>query len=235
MTRLPRGGLHVATVTQPQPNGSDVTLKLTVTVTLTLANPNPNQVHGAVQFGIPPETIKDSITRFGSPPHIYVVPQQRFHLASGINVCEFEFATYFNFFVKGKPITLVCYPNQGEVLRKIADEIIEGPPDRERFFQVRLRVRVRVRVNWLTLTLTRTQPGREYAPDVDPAVFAARPDLYGVQHFIAPRPGILHLERQRRAHRRARAGGRARGAQLPTELTRTLTLTLILALTLTNP
>ena len=31
----------------------------------------------------------------------------------------------------------------------------------------------------------------EYAPDVDPAVFAARPDLYKeVQHFIAPRPGI---------------------------------------------
>ena len=99
-----------------------------------------------MQFGIPPETIKDSLTRFGSPPHIYVVPQQRFNLASGINVCEFEFATYFNFFVKGKPITLVCYPNQGEVLRKIADEIIEGPPDRELFYEVRLRVRVRVRV-----------------------------------------------------------------------------------------
>jgi len=115
-------------------------------------------VHGAVQFGIPPETIKDSLTRFGSPPHVYVVPQQRFNLASGINVCEFEFATYFNFFVKGKPITLVCYPNQGEVLRKIADEIIEGPPDRELFYEVRLRLRVRVRVrDWPTLTLTLTQ------------------------------------------------------------------------------
>ena len=74
---------------------------------------------------------------------------------AGINVCEFEFATYFNFFVKGKPITLVCYPNQGEVLRRIADEIIEGPPDREQFYE-----------------------DEEYAPDVDPAVFAARPDLY---------------------------------------------------------
>ena len=73
----------------------------------------------------------------------------------GINVCEFEFATYFNFFVKGKPIHLVCYPNQGEVLRKIADEIIEGPPDRELFYE-----------------------DEEYASDVDPAVFDARPDLY---------------------------------------------------------
>ena len=53
VTRLPRGGLHVQTV------------------------------HGAVQFGIPPETIKDSITRFGSPPHIYVVPQERFNLTTG--------------------------------------------------------------------------------------------------------------------------------------------------------
>jgi hypothetical protein len=53
VTRLPRGGLHVETV------------------------------HGAVQFGIPPETIKDSITRFGSPPHFYVVPQERFNLTTG--------------------------------------------------------------------------------------------------------------------------------------------------------
>ena len=53
VTRLPRGGLHVQTV------------------------------HCAVQFGIPPETIKDSITLFGSPPHIYVVPQERFNLTTG--------------------------------------------------------------------------------------------------------------------------------------------------------
>ena len=85
---------------------------------------------------------------------------------AGINVCEFEFATYFNFFVKGKPITLVCYPNQGEVLRKIADETIEGPPDRELFYE-----------------------DEEYAADVDPAVFAARPDLYKeVTPHPKPRP-----------------------------------------------
>ena len=53
VTRLPRGGIHV------------------------------NTVHGAVQFGIPPETIKDSITRFGSPPQFYVVPQERFNLTTG--------------------------------------------------------------------------------------------------------------------------------------------------------
>ena len=58
----------------------------------------------------------------------------------------------------------MCYPNQGEVLRKIADETIEGPPDRELFYE-----------------------DEEYAADVDPAVFAARPDLYKeVRHCITP-------------------------------------------------
>ena len=52
-----------------------------------------------VQFGIPPETIKDSM-RLGIPvPSVYVVPVDRFCSdmgpALGVNHAEFEFPSYF--------------------------------------------------------------------------------------------------------------------------------------------
>ena len=55
----------------------------------------------------------------------------------------------------GKPVTLVCMREAAEVLRKIADEIIEGPPSADLFYE-----------------------DEEYPANVDPKVYAARPDLH---------------------------------------------------------
>ena len=48
-----------------------------------------NTVIGPIQFGIPPETIKDSINLGLTLPAYFVLPKQRFNLQMGINVAEF--------------------------------------------------------------------------------------------------------------------------------------------------
>ena len=46
---------------------------------------------GAVQFGMPPETVKDSMTLGLTVPTLFVVPRERFNLQNGLSVCELEF------------------------------------------------------------------------------------------------------------------------------------------------
>ena len=57
---------------------------------------------------MPPETVKDCINMKLDIPNYYVVPTKRFDNKSFVNVCEFEFPAYFNFFVIRKRIKLIC-------------------------------------------------------------------------------------------------------------------------------
>jgi hypothetical protein len=41
-------------------------------------------------------------------PTYYIIPTQRFDRKFGINVAEFEFPAYFNFFIKKRQVTLIC-------------------------------------------------------------------------------------------------------------------------------
>jgi hypothetical protein len=61
-----------------------------------------------IQFGLPPETVKDSLNLGLEVPTYYIIPTNRFDRKHGINVAEFEFPAYFNFFIKRKKITLIC-------------------------------------------------------------------------------------------------------------------------------
>ena len=84
------------------------------------------------QFGIPPETIKDSM-RLGLPvPQVYIVPVERFCRemgpALGVNLAEFEFPAYFNFFVYKKRCTLVVDSADAEQnIRRVFSETLLGP------------------------------------------------------------------------------------------------------------
>lgn len=49
---------------------------------------------------MPPETVKDAINQELDIPVYYIIPKDRFDKKYGINVAEFEFPAYFNFFVK---------------------------------------------------------------------------------------------------------------------------------------
>mmetsp|Transcript_20151 Transcript_20151/g.29778 ORF Transcript_20151/g.29778 Transcript_20151/m.29778 type:complete len:921 (-) Transcript_20151:256-3018(-) len=87
---------------------------------------------GPLQIGIPPETIKDSLALGLPMPQYYVMPPDSFHreLGSGlgINVAEFEFPAYYNFFLRKRTIKLVVASMEIERrLRIVLQETLFGP------------------------------------------------------------------------------------------------------------
>eukprot|EP00934_Nitzschia_sp_Nitz4_P003635 Nitzschia sp. Nitz4//scaffold3_size479765//412909//416775//NITZ4_000177-RA/size479765-augustus-gene-1.625-mRNA-1//-1//CDS//3329550989//3625//frame0 len=87
---------------------------------------------GRVQFGIPPETIKDSMQLGMEVPSVYIVPVERFCRemgpALGINMAEFEFPAYFNYFVRKKRCTLVVDSLEAEEnITTVFEETLLGP------------------------------------------------------------------------------------------------------------
>uniref|UniRef100_A0A7S4JWM8 Metallo-beta-lactamase domain-containing protein n=1 Tax=Odontella aurita TaxID=265563 RepID=A0A7S4JWM8_9STRA len=87
---------------------------------------------GRIQFGIPPETIKDSMRLGLGVPSVYIVPVDRFCTetgpALGVNLAEFEFPAYFNFFVQQKRCTLIVDSNEAErSIREVFSETLLGP------------------------------------------------------------------------------------------------------------
>jgi len=87
---------------------------------------------GRIQFGLPPETIKDSMLLGISVPSVYIVPVERFcreaSPALGINLAEFEFPCYFNYFVRGKRCTLIVDSRDAEAkITQVFQETLMGP------------------------------------------------------------------------------------------------------------
>jgi hypothetical protein len=87
---------------------------------------------GRIQFGIPPETIKDSMRLGLGVPSVYIVPVERFCReigpALGLNLAEFEFPAYFNYFVRQKRCTLVVDSLDAEQnIRTVFGETLLGP------------------------------------------------------------------------------------------------------------
>ena len=87
---------------------------------------------GRIQFGIPPETIKDSMLLGLEVPRVYIVPTERFCSdlgpALGINLAEFEFPAYFNYFVRQKKICLIVDSKAAERnIRNVFEETLLGP------------------------------------------------------------------------------------------------------------
>jgi len=85
---------------------------------------------GEIQFGMPPETVKDSMSLGLNVPQIYVVPRERFNLSAGVNVCEIEFPAFYNFFIRQRKTTLVTHRYAYNDLLTIMAEALNGPhPD----------------------------------------------------------------------------------------------------------
>ena len=83
---------------------------------------------GLIQFGMPPETIKDSL-RAGKPvPSIFVLLPELFDRRRGLNVSEFEFPSYYHFFLFKRKATLVV--DNADVERRVREvyrETLNGP------------------------------------------------------------------------------------------------------------
>ncbi|CAB1116732.1 unnamed protein product [Ectocarpus sp. CCAP 1310/34] len=91
-------------------------------------------VIGPIQVGIPPETIKDSMALGLPVPQYFVVPPEKFCRtlgnSLGVNVAEFEFPAYYNFFLKGNTVKLIVDSVETEVrIRALMQETLLGPED----------------------------------------------------------------------------------------------------------
>ena len=98
---------------------------------------------GPIQFGMPPETIKDHMALGLEIPAHYIVPTACFNRAvgptQGINVAEFEFPAYCNFFFKQRQVNLICTTERMETrIRQVFQETLFGPEVRGAGRDIRL-------------------------------------------------------------------------------------------------
>lgn len=87
---------------------------------------------GPVQFGVPPETIKDHMSMGVEVPRYYVVPSTPFLCSlgwdAGVNVAECEFPAYFNYFLKKKQVCLIVdSPIMEHRMREVFQQTLLGP------------------------------------------------------------------------------------------------------------
>ena len=82
---------------------------------------------GNIQFGVPPETIKDTMLLPGGVPQVFILMEKMFDWKKGISFAEIEFPIYFNFFIKKKKTTIVCKENQLDRIRNMFQEAVFGP------------------------------------------------------------------------------------------------------------
>ncbi|MDH5717357.1 MAG: cAMP/cGMP-dependent 3',5'-cyclic-AMP/GMP phosphodiesterase [Spirochaetia bacterium] len=82
---------------------------------------------GQIQFGAPPETIKDTMVMPESVPEIFVLPFELFHVEKGIAVAELEFPLYFNHFICQKKTLIICTKEQKEQMEIVLQESVFGP------------------------------------------------------------------------------------------------------------
>jgi hypothetical protein len=89
---------------------------------------------GNIQYGIPPETVKDSMTMGVSVPEYYIIPRKTFDWNDGINLMEFEFPVYFNFFVRQRTKTkIICDEETKNNILIIFQETLLGPKNFDDF------------------------------------------------------------------------------------------------------
>jgi len=82
---------------------------------------------GYIQFGSPPETIKDTMKLPEGTPLIFVLPTDFFNWIKGISVAELEFPIYYNFFIRQKKTLIICKKQQAARLKKVLKESLFGP------------------------------------------------------------------------------------------------------------
>ncbi|MDH4198964.1 MAG: cAMP/cGMP-dependent 3',5'-cyclic-AMP/GMP phosphodiesterase [Spirochaetia bacterium] len=82
---------------------------------------------GLIQFGAPPETIKDTMILPEKVPRIFVLPDQMFSIEKGIAVAELEFPIYYNHFLCQKKTYILGTKEQQEQLTVVLKESVFGP------------------------------------------------------------------------------------------------------------
>jgi CRP-like cAMP-binding protein len=84
---------------------------------------------GYIQFGAPPETIKDTMELPDSVPQVFVLPRALFDWRKGINLADLEFPIYYNFFLRKRKTRVICTQAQSGRLIKALQEAVFGPKE----------------------------------------------------------------------------------------------------------
>lgn len=84
---------------------------------------------GLVQFGAPPETIKDALAAGLEVPAVYVLPSTWFSKRRGMSVADVEFPVYWNYFLNDRRLLAVCDEDGRRRLRAILRESLFGPAE----------------------------------------------------------------------------------------------------------
>lgn len=84
---------------------------------------------GYVQFGVPPETIKDTMLLEKGVPQIFVLMDKMFDWFKGISLAEVEFPIYFNFFIKKRKTLIICEKEQCLSIERLLQESLFGPEE----------------------------------------------------------------------------------------------------------
>lgn len=82
---------------------------------------------GPIQFGIPPETIKDCLHKGYDVPSHFVIPKERFNLNLGVTCAEIEFPMFFNFFVLRRIVNLITDEETSKQIDIVVRECTIGP------------------------------------------------------------------------------------------------------------
>ncbi|HOO71619.1 MAG TPA: cAMP/cGMP-dependent 3',5'-cyclic-AMP/GMP phosphodiesterase [Spirochaetota bacterium] len=82
---------------------------------------------GYIQFGSPPETIKDTMRLPHGVPDIFVLSNEMFDWIKGISIAEIEFPIYYNFFIKKKKTFIICTREQFTRMKRVLQEAVFGP------------------------------------------------------------------------------------------------------------
>lgn len=82
---------------------------------------------GYIQFGSPPETLKDTIFLPKGVPTIFVLPMEHFDTKQGMSVAEIEFPIYFNYFLKKKKTRIFVNPDHINNMKIVLQEAVFGP------------------------------------------------------------------------------------------------------------
>jgi len=84
---------------------------------------------GYIQFGSPPETLKDTIFLPQGVPKIFILPMEHFDPKQGMSVAEIEFPIYYNYFLKKQKTKVYVSSNHIRNLEIVLNEAVFGPAD----------------------------------------------------------------------------------------------------------
>lgn len=86
-----------------------------------------NTSAGYIQFGAPPETLKDTKLLPKGVPQIFILPYNHFHPEQGISMAEVEFPIYFNFYIRKLRTKVYVNPEHVENMITVLNEAAFGP------------------------------------------------------------------------------------------------------------